>query len=101
MDPAWLATLPEPLRTLLIGAAGDFVGGLASDVVGRLLDAAGYQVKKRFRPTPQQLALTETLAEALVVTISRQTTDQSSWPTTLPCSESGRRATRWSASCRK
>ena len=57
MDLTWFNTLPEPAKALLLGAAGDFLGGLAADVTGRLVDAAGYQVKKRFRPEPQQVAL--------------------------------------------
>ena len=75
MDPSWINTIPEPLRTILIGAAGDFAGGLASDIAGRLLDAAGYQVKKRFRSEPQQDALNQAMAEALLVTVSAQTDD--------------------------
>jgi formylglycine-generating enzyme required for sulfatase activity len=75
MDPSWINTLPEPLRTILIGAAGDFVGGLAADMVGRLLGKAGYQVQKRFRPGPQQAALNEAMAEALLLTVRRQTDD--------------------------
>ena len=68
MDLTWLNTLPEPLKAILLGAAGDFLGGLAADVTGRLVDAAGYQVKKRFRPEPQQAALNAAMAEALFVT---------------------------------
>ncbi len=75
MDLSWIDTIPEPLKTILIGAAGDFAGGVASDIAGRLLDAAGYQVKKRFRPEPQQDALNEAMAEALLVTVSAQTDD--------------------------
>jgi formylglycine-generating enzyme required for sulfatase activity len=59
----------------LLGAAGDFLGGLAADVTGRLVDAAGYQVKKRFRPEPQQVALNAAMAEALFVTASSLTDD--------------------------
>lgn len=75
MDPSWINPLPEPLRTILIGAAGDFAGGLAADMVGRLLGAAGYQVQKRFRPGPQQAALNGAMAEALLLTVRRQTDD--------------------------
>ena len=75
MDLTWFNTLPEPVKALLLGAAGDFLGGLAADVTGRLVDAAGYQVKKRFRPEPQQVALNAAMAEALFVTASSLTDD--------------------------
>ena len=75
MDLAVLNNLPEPLRSILIGAAGDFLGGMASEITGRLLDAAGCQVKKRFRPEPQQLALNWAMAEALFVTVRSLTDD--------------------------
>ena len=52
MDLTVLNNLPEPLKSILIGATGDFLGGMAAEISGRLLDAAGYQVKKRFRPEP-------------------------------------------------
>ena len=75
MDPSWINTLPEPLRTILLGAAGDFAGGLAANVVSRLLGAAGYQVQKRLRSGPQQTALNEAMAEALLLTVRQQTDD--------------------------
>ena len=75
MDLTWLNTLPEPIKAILLGAAGDFLGGMAADVTGRLVDAAGYQVKKRFRPEPQQVALSAAMAEALFVTASSLTDD--------------------------
>ncbi len=75
MDPSWINTIPEPLRTILIGAAGDFVGGLAADVTGRLIDAASYQVRRRLRPEPQQVALNQAMAGALYETVSGQTDD--------------------------
>jgi formylglycine-generating enzyme required for sulfatase activity len=75
MDLTWFNTLPEPIKTILLGAAGDFVGGLAADVTGRLVNAAGYQVKKRLRPASQQVALNAAMAEALYVTAHGLTDD--------------------------
>jgi hypothetical protein len=75
MDLSWLNNLPEPARTILIGAAGDFLGGMAAEVTGRLIDAAGYQAKKRFRPEPQQLALNRAMAGALFETANSLTDD--------------------------
>ncbi|MBE2233803.1 MAG: SUMF1/EgtB/PvdO family nonheme iron enzyme, partial [Anaerolinea sp.] len=75
MDISLINTLPEPLQTILIGAAGDFAGGLAANMVSHLLSAAGYQVQKRFRPEPQQAALNTAMAEALLLTVRRQTDD--------------------------
>ncbi|HNS03945.1 MAG TPA: SUMF1/EgtB/PvdO family nonheme iron enzyme [Anaerolineae bacterium] len=75
MDLSWINAIPEPLRTMLIGAAGDFAGGLAADVVGRLLTASGYQVRKRLSPGPQQSALNAAMAEALAVTVARLSED--------------------------
>ena len=65
---ASLNDLPEPLKTILIGAAGDFLGGLGSAVAGRLLAAGGYAVAKTFRPPPRQQALNRAMAQALWTT---------------------------------
>ena len=35
MDLTWLNALPEPIKAILLGAAGDFLGGMAADVTGR------------------------------------------------------------------
>ena len=75
MDPSWFDSIPEPLRTILLGAAGDFAGGLAADIAGRLIDAASYQVRRRLRPEPQQAALNQAMAAALYETVRSQTDD--------------------------
>ena len=76
MDLSVLNNLSDPLKSILIGGAGDFLGGMAAEATWRLLDAAGYQVKKRFRPEPQQLALNQAMAEALLTTVGSLTDDQ-------------------------
>jgi formylglycine-generating enzyme required for sulfatase activity len=75
MDLAWLNSIPEPSRSILIGAAGEFLGGLAAEITGRLLDAAGYQARKHFQGEPEQQALTRALAEGLYATVSQLTDD--------------------------
>jgi formylglycine-generating enzyme required for sulfatase activity len=75
MDLAWLNSIPEPSRSILIGAAGEFLGGLAAEITGRLLDAAGYQARKHFRGEPEQQALTRALAEGLYAAVSQLTDD--------------------------
>lgn len=70
---SFFSTLPEPAQTLLLGAAGDFLGGLASSIVGRLLEKLGYQARKRLRPEPKQVATNQAMAQALYKTFSKIT----------------------------
>ena len=69
------STILEPLRSILIGAAGDFSGGLAASAVVSLLSQANYQVRKRLQPAPQQAALNHAMAEALLLTVRELTDD--------------------------
>ena len=65
VDLSWLNQVPEPLRSILVGATGDFLGGIGAEVAGRLLDAAGYRVRKRLEPEPRRAALDRAMSRAL------------------------------------
>ncbi len=75
MDLSWFNTIPEPARTILIGGASDFLGGMAAEVTARLLDAAGARIRRRFQPTPKQAALQRAVGQALARTASSLTDD--------------------------
>ena len=56
---SWLDSLPDPIRQTLIGAAGDFSGGLAAQAVAALAGMASGQVRKRSSaPKPSRLPCT-------------------------------------------
>ncbi len=71
LDLSWINSLPEPTRSILIGALGNF----AADMAGRLINAGGYAVKKAFAPEPKQKALERAMAQALLVTAHGLTDD--------------------------
>ena len=75
MDLSWLNSVPEPLKSILIGAAGDFMGGMAADIAGGLIGAASSGIRRRFQPDPQRLALNRAIAKALYVTVSSLSDD--------------------------
>jgi formylglycine-generating enzyme required for sulfatase activity len=57
--------MEQLIKELLIGAGGDYLGGLAASISGQLLKAAGSRIAKKFKPEPQQMALNKALALAL------------------------------------
>jgi formylglycine-generating enzyme required for sulfatase activity len=75
MDLSWLTSLPPPVQAFLIGGAGDFLGGVAADIAGRLIDAAGVRVRARFGPEPQRAAINRAVARALAATARGLTDD--------------------------
>jgi hypothetical protein len=65
MDASLIAKFSPEIKELLLGAGGDYLGGLAASISGQLLKAAGSRIAKRFKPEPQQKALNKALALAL------------------------------------
>jgi formylglycine-generating enzyme required for sulfatase activity len=57
--------MEQLIKDLLIGAGGNYLGGLAASISGQLLKAAGYRIAKKLKPEPQQKALNKALANAL------------------------------------
>ena len=71
MDLSWINSLPEPTKSIVISA----LAKVASDIVGRLINASGYAIKKAFTSEPQQQALTDATAQALIITARSLTDD--------------------------
>ena len=69
-------TLPTPIQEVLLGGAGNYLGGVAGELTIRLLDNVGYQVKKKFQEEPQKIAVNKAFAQALYETFSRFTDNQ-------------------------
>jgi hypothetical protein len=72
----WFNALPDSIREILIGAAGDFTGGLAGQAVSGLLSMASYLVRRRFQSEAQQQALQRAMAQALAETASAASDDE-------------------------
>lgn len=70
MHSSLLSTMPEPTESTHTQ--------VADDLTTRLLNAAGYQVKKRFCPESTRQALSEALADALLSTVDEFTDEQDS-----------------------
>ena len=70
MGLSWLNGVPEPVKSILIGAAGEFAGSITAGIVTRVLAAAGHQVRKRFQAEPRTKALNQAVARALLDTVS-------------------------------
>lgn len=75
MDLTWLAQLDTNTQNLLVGAAGNLVGNLATQGVNGLLNAGTRQVRQRFESTPERQALDTAMAQALAVTLAWLTDD--------------------------
>ncbi len=67
---SWLNAVPEPVKAVLVGAAGEFAGSMTAGIVTRLCSAAGYAVSKRFQTEPRTKALNQAMAMALFKTVS-------------------------------
>ncbi|WP_420628631.1 tetratricopeptide repeat protein [Candidatus Leptofilum sp.] len=66
----WLNSLSQPTREILLGAAGDYLGGIASEITFRLLGNANYHIRKRFKTEPMQAALNCAMSQALYKSIN-------------------------------
>jgi hypothetical protein len=75
MDLAWLNTLPDPIKEILLGAAGDFSGGLSAQAVTALLGMAGRRAARRFQTDPQRQVLQVAFAQALYETAAEMSDD--------------------------
>ncbi len=73
MDPTWFNQLGKPVRDLLLGAAGDYLGGLAGAATGQIIRFAGVRIVKKFKSEPRVQALNLAMAQALHETINALT----------------------------
>ncbi|VEN74395.1 hypothetical protein EPICR_30332 [Candidatus Desulfarcum epimagneticum] len=60
-----LSLISDPMRMILLGGAGSFTGGLATFVVQKFLESAGYRIKKKFKKEPVNQALHVAVAGAI------------------------------------
>ncbi len=65
MDPTWFNQLAKPLKDLLLGSAGNYLGGVAGAATGRIIRFAGVRIVKKFKPEPRVQALNLAMAQAL------------------------------------
>lgn len=75
IDLLWLNALPEPHKTILLGAAGDYIGSMAAAATGRLIGALSSRARKRFDPAQELTPLNRAMAKALAVTVTGLTGD--------------------------
>jgi formylglycine-generating enzyme required for sulfatase activity/energy-coupling factor transporter ATP-binding protein EcfA2 len=75
MSPEWLQTLSEPIRTLLVGAGGGLLGGLAHDAADALLGEVRQKVAKRFRSDAVREQFNLALARAKYEAVALLTDD--------------------------
>ncbi len=75
MAVEFLALLSEPAQSLLLGAAANFSGGLAADLVRLIVGAAGHRIRKRLGTPAREQALNRAMAEALARVVSGLTDD--------------------------
>jgi formylglycine-generating enzyme required for sulfatase activity len=65
MDMSWFQQLSVPIQTLLLGAGGEYAGGLAAALTARLVGACGTKVKRMFAEEPRSRAVRMAMAKAL------------------------------------
>ncbi|MCP4693890.1 MAG: hypothetical protein GY859_37995, partial [Desulfobacterales bacterium] len=71
MDPTWFNQLtPTFHQDLLLGAAGNYLGGIAGAATAQIIRSAEGGIIKKYKPTPRTQALNLAMARALHETIN-------------------------------
>ncbi len=76
MDLSWLGGPTSPESQVLIGATGNLLGNLATQVVNGILTAGTRFVRRQFEQPAVRQALDEAMTQALAITVTALTTDQ-------------------------
>ncbi len=79
MDSTWFNQLEPAVKGLLLGSAGNYLGGLAGAATGRIIRFAGVRIVKKFKQEPRVQALNLAMARALHETIDGLTNDQEAY----------------------
>ena len=75
MGPEWLQQIPESVKTVLVGAGGSFLGGLANDAAEVLLGEVRQKVAKKFRADAEREQFNLALARAKYEAVALLTGD--------------------------
>ncbi len=79
MDPTWFNQLAKPFQDLLLGSAGNYLGGVAGAATGQIIRFAGIRIVKKFKQEPRVQALNLAMARALHETIDALTDNRVSY----------------------